>query len=96
MFNKECTECPLGPCKKNEKKCEGLEDDLAELTGSTRDWYPDSVSNADGTVSIEEAAKSEHKLKEFFDNQIEQENKGIVGTQIKGERPCVRQKHSTS
>lgn len=95
-MSKECRECPLGPCKPNARKCEGLDEDLGALTGSTADWYPQSSQNKDGTVSIEEAAKQERKLKEFFDDQVEQENRGIVGTQIKGERPCVRQKHSTS
>ena len=73
----------------------GLEEDSNRLSSSiSDDCYPLSSTRGDGTVSIEEAASQEHKLKEFFDGQIVKENQGVAGIQIRGERPCVREKHS--
>lgn len=73
---------------------EGLEEDLAQLSGGeTTDWYGPSVVG-EGMVSIEAAASKEFKLKEELDNQVDAENLFNQGEVKNGLPPCKRVKRS--
>jgi hypothetical protein len=94
-MTEDCTACKLGPCKTKSRRCEGLDEDLEELSGGVKaDWYPRSAVNSDGTVSVEAAGSRELDLKQQLDDQVEGENVYHVGVEVKGLPPCKRVKKS--
>lgn len=94
-----CRLCKLGPCRIDQKRCEGLDEELMDLAGgATTDWYPESTVKR-GEVSIEGAALDEFENKDAIDDAVEHENiysssAGKVGN--KGVPVCMWRKKQTN
>lgn len=93
-MERKCFDCSLGPCEKHGRKCEGIDEDISELSGGVRtDWYGSDVVGA-GVVSIEGAAAKELGIKDTIDGAVAYENNFNEGEHQNGLPPCIRAKKS--